>query len=179
MPDPVFDYYSVDASIMIKLKDMLPYDLFEPAWDEISRLVSAGRWKIFENVVDDIHSEFVSKWLADNVLAIVKFNAEINEYISRLMADLQINNMMLVNPMSLKNNTDPFVVMLALYLEKRDPKMLKQNGKSVCCVLTNEQPKPNKTNIPSVCSYYGIPFMNLFDLMRHHRWKISLDVQNP
>lgn len=80
MPDPSYDYYSVDASVMIKLKDMLPFDLFKPAWDEIRRLVSTDQWKIFENVADEMHGETVKKWLAENDTAIVKFNPEINEY---------------------------------------------------------------------------------------------------
>jgi hypothetical protein len=175
-----YDYYSVDASIMIRLKDMGPYDIFKPAWDEISRLVSTGQWNIFENVADDIHGETAAKWLADNSSAIVKLNPEINEYINELMADLQKNNMMIIDPSSLKNNTDPFVIMLALYLEKRDLKNLREKvSNETCCVLTNEEPRTNKINIPYVCEYYDIPYMNFPKFMRHHGWRISIDVQNP
>ena len=179
MPDPIYDYYSVDASVMIKLKDMLPYDLFTPAWDEITRLVSTDRWKIFENVVDEIHGETVKRWLVDNSNAIVKFNPDINEYINKMMADLQNSNMMIIDPVSLKNNADPFVIMLALYLERRDLNSIKKKGSKTCCILTNEEPKENKINIPSVCQYYDIPYMNLFDLMRYHGWRITLEVRNP
>jgi hypothetical protein len=175
---PGYDFYSVDASIMIKLKDMLPFDLFKPAWDEIGRLASNNQWKIFENVADDIHSEVVEGWLEDNS-AIVKFNPEINDYTSKLMEDLQKNNMMIIDPASIKNSSDPFVIMLALYLEERDLNHLREKGNTTCCVLTNEEPRRNKVNIPYVCDYYDIPHMNLFGLMRHHRWQISLDVQNP
>lgn len=177
MPD--YDYYSVDASVMIKLKDMLPFDLFKPAWDEIGRLVSTDQWKIFENVADEIHGETVKKWLADNSSAIVKFNPEINEYTNKLMEDLQKNNMMIIDPISLKNSADPFVIMLALYLEERDLNNLRKKGNITCCILTNEEPRRNKINIPTVCEYYYIPYMNLFGLMRYHRWQITLDVQNP
>jgi len=152
--------------------------LFKPAWDEIGRLASNNQWKIFENVVDDIHSETVEKWLADSS-AIVKFNPKINEYTNKLMEDLQKNNMMIIDPASLKNSADPFVIMLALYLEERDLNHLRKRGNITCCVLTNEEPRRNKINIPYVCDYYDIPYMNLFGLMRHHRWQISLDVQNP
>ena len=87
---------------------------------------------------------------------------------------------MLMNPMSLKSKEDPFVIMLALYLEKRDLNNLKKKvGSEICCVLTNEEPKINKINIPHVCEYYGIPYMNLPRFMRHHGWRITLDVQNP
>ena len=180
MQSPTFSYYSVDADVMIGLKDMGPYDIFKPAWDEISRLVSTGRWKIFENVVDEVHDEVVQTWLAENSSAIVKFNPEINEYMNKLMADLQKNSMMLINPMSLKNKGDPFVIMLGLYLEKRDLTNLKKKvGDEICCILTNEEPRANKINIPYVCEYYDIPCMTLFDFMRHHDWRITLDVQNP
>jgi len=175
-----YDYYSVDASVMIRLKDMGPYDIFKPAWDEISRLVSTGQWQIFENVVDEIHGETVEKWLADNSSTIVKFNPKINEYINKLMADLQKNNMMIIDPSSLKNKADPFVIMLALYLEKRDLSNLRKKvGNETCCVLTNEELRKNKINIPHVCEYYDIRYMNFPKFMRHHGWQITLDVQNP
>ncbi len=179
MPSPVFDYYSVDAGIMIRLKDMLPHDLFKPAWDEIARLVSADRWKIFENVLDDIRGERAKKWFADNSSAVVKFNAAINDYMTALMADLQKNNMMIIDTASLRNNTDPFVVMLAMYLERRPLTDLRMRGSKTCCVLAREEPRRNRINIPAVCKYYGIPYMTLYDFMRHHGWRISLDVQNP
>ena len=180
MPDTVYDCYSVDASVMIRLKDMLPYDIFESAWNEITRLVQEDRWKIFESVIPEIHGEIIEKWLDKNQSAIVKFNPEANEYMNKLMDDLQRNNMMLVDPMSLKNNADPFVIMLALYLEKRDLKNLKNKlSENNCCVLTNEEPKKNKINIPYVCKYYDLNCMNLPGFMRHHGWKISLEVENP
>lgn len=175
-----YDYYSVDASVMIELKDSLPYDLFQPAWDEIGRLVDTSQWKIFENVVDEIHDETIKQWLKKNNTAIVNFNPEINKFMNRLMAELQNNGIMLIDPMSLKNSADPFVVMLALYLEGRDLSNLrkKQNNK-ICCILTQEKLKTGKINIPSVCKYYDIPHMDLFGLMRYHGWRITLDVQNP
>jgi hypothetical protein len=179
MTDPIYDYYSVDAGVMIRLKDMLPYDLFRPAWDEIARLVSGDRWKIFENVADDVHGDIVERWLVENSRSIVKFNPKINQYMNKLMVELQNNDMMLIDPASLKNNSDPFVIMLALYLEERNLANLKVKGAKTCCILTNEEPKMNKVNIPFVCNYYGIPCMRLFDFMRYHRWHISLDVQNP
>lgn len=180
MPDRSYDYYSVDSSFMISLKDMGPYEIFKPAWDEISRLVSDDRWKIFENVVDEIHDEIVQRWLEENDAAIVKFNPEINDYMNQLMADLQKNAIMLINPANLKNKADPFVIMLALYLEKRDLNNLKlKEGSETCCVLTNEQPKQNKINIPHVCKYYDIPHMNFDDFIIYHGWRITLDVQNP
>jgi len=175
-----YDYYSVDSGVMIRLKDMLPYDLFKPAWDEIGRLVASDRWKIFESVADEVYGKTVKKWLADNSSAIVKFNPKINEYINKLMADLQKNNMMLIDPISLKNKADPFVIMLALYLEERDLNDLRNKDiNKTCCVLTREESRYKKINIPSVCEYYDIPYMNLFDFMRHHGWQITLDVQNP
>jgi hypothetical protein len=88
--------------------------------------------------------------------------------------------MMIIDPSSLKNNADPFVVMLALYLEKRNLHNLKEKtSDKTCCVLTNEEPKQNKINIPHVCEYYDIPYMNFPKFMRHHGWRITLDVQNP
>lgn len=180
MANAFYDYYSVDAGIMIRLKDMLPYDLFKSAWDEISRLVSTGRWKIFDNVMDEVHGQLAKKWSTENNSAIVKFNPLINKYMNKLMAELQSKNMTIINPMSLKNNADPFVIMLALYLEERDLSDLrKKTCPKTCCVLTREELKKNKVNIPSVCKYYDISYMNLFQFMKHHGWQISLEVKNP
>ena len=180
MQNTAFQYYSVDASVMIKLKDMLPFDLFGTAWDEISRLVSDGRWKIFENVIDEIHGDTLKKWFRDNEASIVKFNPAMNDYTNKLMAELDNNKLTLIDPMSLKNNADPFVVMLALYLEERDLVNLKgKTSDTKCCVLTEERPRPKRINIPAVCDFYDISYMNLFDFMRHHGWNISLQVKNP
>jgi hypothetical protein len=104
-----YDYYSVDASIMIKLKDMLPADVFKPAWDEIERLVDEGRWKIFEVVAEEMHGDNLKGWISNHSNAIVNFNPTLNDYLTRLMAELQHNNMTIVNPMSLKNNGDPLL----------------------------------------------------------------------
>lgn len=180
MPNKHYDFYSVDAGIMIRLKDMLPVDLFKPAWDEISRLVSDGRWKIFENVMGEVRGQVAKKWSTENSLAVVKFNPTINDYMNKLMADLQSKKMTIVEPMSLKNDADPFVIMLALYLEQRDLLDLrKRTCSKTCCVLTREESKKDKVNIPYVCEYYDIPYMNLFQFMKHHGWHISLDVNNP
>ena len=142
--------------------------------------MSNGRWKIFENVADEIYDEIVQRWLAENDAAIVKFNTEINEYMNKLMADLQTNSITLINPMNLKNKADPFVIMLGLYLEKRDLNDLKKKvGNGTCCILTNEEPRKNKVNIPYVCEYYDIPYMNLPRFMKHHGWRVALDVQKP
>jgi hypothetical protein len=180
MPDIVYDCYSIDASVMIRLKDMLPFDIFESAWNEITRLVQDNRWRIFESIANEIHGETIKQWLEKNDMAIVKFNQEINNYTNQLMNELQQNNMMLVDPMSLKNNSDPFVIMLALYLEKRELRNLKNKTSTTkCCILTNEEPKKNKINIPSICDYYDLKYMNLPNFMRHHGWKITLEVKNP
>jgi len=180
MKQTIYDFYSVDASVMIDLKDMLPSDLFKSAWDEISRLVTSNRWKIFETVADELHDEQLKDWLKINYSAIVKFNPDINKYISKLMAECQSNNMMIVNPHNTRNSGDPFVIMLALYFEERDLKDLRiKTGSKTCCVLTSEKPREHKINIPALCNYYNIPYMDLFDLMRYHQWQISIDVQNP
>ena len=176
----VYDYYSVDAGILMRMKDMLPHDLFQQAWDEIGRLASDGRWKIFEVVADEVHGDFVQKWLADYSLAVVTFNPTINAYTNKLMAELQKHEMTLVDHNSLKNNGDPFVIMLALYLEGRDLSNLhKKKSQKTCCVLSREEPKQNKVNIPSVCDYFGVPHMTLFQFMKHHGWEINLTVRNP
>ena len=159
---------------------MLPHDLFKQAWDEIGRLTLEGRWKIFEVVADEVQGEFIQKWLKDNSSAVVTMNPLINIYTNKLMAELQKRNMTLVDPMSLKNNGDPFVIMLALYLEGRDLNDLsKKKTKKTCCVLTREEPKENKINIPSVCNLYDLHHMNLFEFMKHHGWEINLTVRNP
>jgi hypothetical protein len=172
--------YSVDAGIMITLENYFPQDLFKPVWDEIAKLTSQGRWKIFSVVAQEVKSTNVQHWLDANNSAVVHWSDTINGYMNRLMAELQANHMMLVNPNSTRNNGDPFVVMLALYFEERDLSDLKKKTCSkTCCVLTTEKFNPKKTNIPSVCQYYGISYMDLYNFMRHHGWEISVSVKNP
>jgi hypothetical protein len=165
---------------MIQLKDTLPVDVFGQAWDEIDRLVAEGRWKIFDTVADEMHDESLKQWLATHQAALVKFNPTINAYTTKLMAELQHNKMPIVNPERLKDNGDPFVIMLALYLDNRDLGNLQTPSEDTkCCVLTTEEPRAQKVNIPFVCTHYNIPFMNLFSFMKHHGWEITLKVGNP
>lgn len=180
MKQQIFNCYSVDASVMINLKDSFPADLFQSAWDEISRLVVAERWKIFETVADELHDTQLVDWLKMNNSAVVKFNSDINAYLSKFMAECQNNNMMLVNPYNTRNNGDPFVIMLALYFERRDLNDLRiKTTDTRCCVITDELPREHKINIPAVCDYYNMPYMHLFDLMRYHKWQVTINVQNP
>jgi len=67
-------------------------------------------------------------------------NPLINDYTNKTYGELQKRNMTLVDPMSLKNNGDPFVIMLALYLEGRDLNDLckKEDWKDMLCSDTEE-----------------------------------------
>jgi hypothetical protein len=180
MPQQSYNCYSVDASLMIDLADSFPTDVFQSVWDEVGRLVSEGRWNIFETVADELRNDRLRDWLNANYSAVFEFNPDINLYISALMAECQNNNMMMVNPYNTRNNADPFVVMLALYFEARDLNDLRVKTTDIrCCVLTNEIHKQHRIDIPAVCDYYDIPHMHLFDLMRYHQWQVSINVQNP
>ncbi|OPZ86461.1 MAG: hypothetical protein BWY76_00943 [bacterium ADurb.Bin429] len=165
---------------MIKLKDMLPADLFKSAWGEVERLVADNRWRIFDHVAGEIHGETIQEWLRRNADAVVPFDEQFNAYLNRFMIELDLYGIHMINPQVDKDGGDPFVITLALMLERRDLSDLrKRTTGDACCVLTNEAPKKNKVNIPHVCDIYGLPHMNLFDFMRHHGWEISLTVKHP
>lgn len=175
-----YSCYSVDASVMIEFKNIFPEDLFQSIWNEVTRLTTQGRWKIFETVAGELQDTQLKRWLIDNPQSVVKFDGRFNTYLSKFMAECQQNGMMLINPSNTRNNGDPFVIALALYLEGRDIRNLKvRTGDTVCCVLTNELPRDHKVNIPYVCVHYNLPYLNMFDLMRHHQWQITINVQNP
>jgi len=177
---PVYAYYSVDASAMVKLKDMLPSDLFRLAWDEIERLVREGRWRIYDYVAKEIHGEEIERWFDRNPDAIMHFDSNFNRYLNRFTTELDMQGVRMINPRTNKDAGDPFVVTLALVMEQRDLTDLTQRtNDKTCCVLTNEAPKPGKVNIPHVCELYSLPCLNLFDFMRHHGWEITLRVRHP
>ena len=180
MARQVYACYSVDASVMIRLKDMLPDDLFRPAWEEIERLVVAERWKVFDHVAQEVHGERAKEWFSHNPAAIAPFDASFNDYFNRFMVELDGYGLRMVDPNKERDDGDPFVVALALLLEGRSLGDLRTRttGK-VCCVLTSEVLKRNKVNIPSVCAHYSLPYMTLFDFMRHHGWEIALNVRHP
>lgn len=176
----MYSCYSVDASAMVKLKDMLPEDLFRQAWDEVERLVAAGKWLIFDQVAREIHGEWMRNWFARNPDAVVGFDDNFNSYLNQFMTETDALGLHMVNPDSLKDAGDPFVVALALMLEHRDLSNLsRKTCDTVCCVVSNEARRPNKVNIPRVCDHYGIACANLFDFMRHHRWQFTLTVSHP
>ena len=121
----------------------------------------------------------MKEWLKASGSAVVKFDPDINLYLSALMAECQNNNMMIVNPYSTRDNADLFVIMLGLYYEARDLSDLRVKTTDItCCVLTDEMPKEHKIDIPALCDYHELPHMHLFNLMRYHQWQVSINAQN-
>lgn len=176
----VYTYYSVDASIMVKIKDSFYEDVAQSVWDELVRLVEEDRWKIFDLVAKEVHGNRADEWFKRNPKAIIQFDSIFNDYFNRFMVELEYYGLKMFDPNKEKDARDPFVVALALMLEKRSISNLRiRTGNVICCVLTNEVLKEDKTNIPSVCAHYNLPCMNLLDFMRHHGWKLSLTVKNP
>lgn len=175
-----FDFYSVDASSMIRFKDMLPRDLMSQAWDEVTRLADADRWKIFRIVSDEVGGTEFQDWIASMRSARIEWSLEYNAYINQLTREMEQNDHTLIDPSSLKNSGDPFVIALALMLEQRDlSDLTKRTNESSCCVITQEKPHPTKINIPYVCRHYGLTCINLFDFMRNHGWCFTLSVKYP
>ncbi len=177
-------WYSVDANIMIRLKNDFPADVMAPVWDEIERLVHDGRWRIFEYVVKEIDKHPGKQrwaWLRDHPDAIVPFDDMFNEYVARLMHELDAVNLRMIDPESQRHAADPFVVALALMYEGRDlTDLQRRTGSRTCCVLSTETARSaRQRKIPTVCDHYGIPHMGLWDFMRHHDWRFTLDVGRP
>jgi len=179
VPRSTYDVYSVDSSVMIDLRETLPFDIFQPAWEEIERLVVEDRWKIFEHVANEVTRKAFKDWLRRNPSACAPFDEQFNEYLNCLMREFDRDGIRMINPAKTKDGGDPFVIALALYLEGRNCLNLRdRTGSRTCCVLTNESRRETARNIPYVCERYGLAYMNHHEFMRHHGWKFTLKVEH-
>lgn len=151
--------YSVDTSaLMDGWIRRYPLATFPRLWERIDELVDAGRFKVSEEVVDDVkhHDDSLTKWVVDREarLVIPTDDAVVAEVRTILTAHGK-----LVKSGTGRSRSDPFVIAVACL--------------NNATVVTGEKGgTPDRPRIPSVCAALTVPLacIDFLGLIQAEGW---------
>lgn len=173
------DNWSIDTNVLITLRHQFPQDLYESFWEQMEEFANQGHWLVCDTVIRECRDAEWQSWFTAHPGIIAAVDNDYLTYSGLLATELDNNSMPLIDPSTTRHGADPFVIALALMIERRDPADLRKTTTSTRCgVLSQEIRKPSKMNIPSVCDWYGIPCMTIYEYMRQHGWKFSLVISS-
>ena len=160
--------YSIDTSMLIHAW----YVVYVPAripsfWKCLDGLIQRGvirapfevkkeLWRQQEEKEKEAESaqQDLYRWFSQRDEFFVKATEETLAYASEITKRFQ----KLVRKTTLREVADPYVIALA--------------RAESCTVVSQEKRKPKTVNIPSVCEYYGIRHIDLFDFVKEQDWFI-------
>ena len=162
--------YCIDASAFIDIVQAardIP-DLWEPITD----LAQNGHLIMPEQVKAECKDPEGQPWLDRHNRIVRVFTEDLNDAINQLQADLDADGQWLVNPGSIKDLSDPWVVALAM----SENKLLGGSyGSGRVMVVCHEKPngaKKGKIKIPDACDRYRIPCVRLRKLLELEGWRL-------
>lgn len=166
--------YSVDASALIWMKDeyqhRVPY--FRRLWDFLGALGDQGRLGVAEEVRGECHDEVFDDWFDEHPNLVVPWSTKLNGYVNAVNRELAAAGLPLVDGQATTNLGDPFVLALALMVERRPLGNLRGPGARRCHVVSYERREWEKglAKIPLVCEHYGLVRMEWADLILAEGW---------
>lgn len=160
MKADVVSTYCVDTSCLIAAWDeRYPPENFPKFWDYLDKLISDGRVRAPEAVLDETgkRSKELHSWLKERPDLIVGYEIEIQQEVKTILAKYP----RLVAIKKTAFAADSFIIATA-----------KVKG---LAVVTEEGPtgKLQRPNIPDVCRDHGVECINLIQLIRAEAWLIS------
>ena len=152
----------VDTSSII---DLSPYafDVFSSLWRSIEGLIREGRFVAPRQVLEELsrRDDDLLKWAKSNKRMFEPPSLEVSlkakEILSRFPGLIDANSAMA--------EADPFVVASALAPDPRPPLFPRRR-----LVVSEENLKPGKINIPAVCSHYKIDCITIIEFFRREGW---------
>ena len=151
--------YSVDTSALLDAwVRRYPPDIFPALWERIEEAVEAGDFGASEEVLLELakRDDEIHKWAKGRKTAMfVPIDAEQQQHVSSMLGAYE----RLVDTRRNRSAVDPFVIAVAI--AKR------------CAVVTAEGAtnKPERPNIPDVCSGMEIRCIGLVELFRDEGWR--------
>jgi len=151
--------YCLDASVLIRLSDDYPPDVFAPLWRKLESLVGNGYAHAPREVLKELQivDDDVSKW------------AKQNRHIFRSVSHQQIEELKKV----LK--TFPNFCDFRKEVADADPFLVAHALCEGCVIVTDEKPSDPAAKIikiPNVCQFYNIKCISLIELFREQKWKL-------
>lgn len=154
--------YCIDSSVLIQANAQLaPMDLNPTFWEKLEALIATGRVISPDEVLREIEkkSDDVHEWCKRVNKNATSFFVELEEKVQTATSEILASHPKLVDDRQGKGQADPFVIALA---RVRGASVVTQEGR------TGSSARPK---IPDVCDHYGVPCMDLLDLMRRERWR--------
>ena len=157
--------YIIDASSLIRINRENPQDIFEKVWKRLEHLGKEGRLISPKEVLDEItgKDDKLSRWAKKKRKIFKETTQKQVEYVQEILdkypSIINVRN---------KYSADPWVVALALELERRPQKTL-QDMKNI--VVTEEKRRGNRICIPLICDDLSIESTDILTIFRQEGWK--------
>lgn len=163
-----YPLYSVDASAMYWLTLHMPSDVAPSLWALVAEWADEGRLLISDEIKRE--TETLDEWkdfFRERPRMVVSL-AEMGEYFKAFQNEATVHNIQLTRPNSTRDQGDPFVVALALMLEKRSLANLRDrtDPEAICRVVTYENKGPGRKKIPDACQFYDIRYMRWAQVLK-------------
>jgi hypothetical protein len=151
--------YCIDTSCLIAAWDeRYPIDSFPNFWRLMDRAIQGGRIVAPQAVHDETEkkSSDLHDWLADRKQMFFVLDEPTQREVRVILA----THPRLVAEKKQRFAADPFIIATARL--------------QALTIVTEERPtgSMNRPNIPDVCSYYGLTYINLLQLIRAEAWVI-------
>ena len=151
--------YSLDTSALLEAwRRRYPPDVFPAVWKRLDGVIDEGIVGATEEVLLEIEKkdDEVHVWAKERK---AKLFIGIDEEQQRLVSTILAKHERLVDTRRGRSGADPFVIALAMARE--------------CAVVTAEPAtgKPERPNIPDVCSSMDVRSLNLLEFFREQGWQ--------
>jgi len=162
------NYYVIDTSSLIDLNYRYPVDVFPGIWKNLEKLIANELLLSPKEVLKEIKDESLKEWTKKQK----KLFRELDELQVQIVQEILKKYPSLAKPDKDGPQADPFVIALAVSLEKDPQKTLIKTIKKRI-IVTEERLKGSKEKIPFVCKDYDIDCINVIELFRTEGWKFQ------
>jgi hypothetical protein len=150
--------YSIDTSAILDAWNRYyPPDIFSALWNHLEKIIEDGLLRASVEVMNELErkDDQVYRWARKNPDLFIDIDEEIQNEITGILSKFP----KLLDTRAQRSGADPFVIALAKI--------------NTCCVITGERAtrKPDRPNIPDVCSALEIRAISVLDLIREQKWK--------
>jgi len=161
------NYYVIDTSSLIELKKF-PNDVFPSLWKNMEALIAEGFMISHKEVLKELsyQDDTLKKWAQKQK----KFFKELDAYQIKIVKEILKKYPSLAKSESESPSADPFVIALAIELE-RDPQKTLDPSVKKRVVVSEERLRGMRVRIPFVCKEYGIECITMIEMCRSEGWK--------
>lgn len=148
-----------------------PVKIMPDLWGNLEELFKAQHIRSHEFVYDEIVPASGEK---DDLAKVVSKHkacfGPITKRQAQLVPEILAIFPHLIDPMSKKNQADPWII--AMVVELKEETNLFEKDSDYVIVSAESERSPNK--IPAVCKQYKIRHMNIFEFFEDNGWKFSM-----